>query len=549
MKNKNKLLILLPLFLVASFVKGQDESLFSRINGIKFKEKIFLKWDDTRKSFFYAYDYIDSWHTIDDNIYFQVKNDDKNNFKIYFEFYNPLRYSIKSEDKDFDDPAYQALLDFFSKLPTLPNSQLVESDKLEAVFGSSLSNKNDADPNPEPGQNPEPDIDADTKIILKQSILLHEWLYQLGQSIDTIKAKDDPKGYEGMINSINELEAAENYLFGKIGISIASNPESSQAFTINEWVKGRSDALYDSDNDYDKFKSAYCVSVEVLKGLKTSKENAQRSLNALTILLSSGFDAKISDFIMKEKLEDFKKYSNSTSVWLSMNHIDRFDANNKVYDKFESFLNKIDQHIRKFTDQTCNSKKTPTCLQYKEDYDVKLGWSVQKMKSYKYEVKKIDKEGLEIAKSNSTGEFVVAKKIALYPFVSSGVLYSGFSYPNYTVSSINGLNTVGQTSDTKVYVRPALFLNFLIASWEPVYPFLQLGVISGDNDALFPVGLGLSLGKSFSISGGAMLGYRKDLGSLSVGQTIKDETELKNDLVYKGFASWYFSINYNLGKK
>lgn len=528
MKNKKNLLILLPLFLVASFAKGQDESLFNRINGTKFKEEIYIKWDDTNKSFYYAYDNIDSWHTVDDNIIFQVKNNDKNNFKVYIEFYNPLRYSIKSEDKDLDDPAYQALSDFFSKLPTLPIAQLVEANKSEPAVKFS------------------PTI---TTSQIKQSILLHEWLYQLSQSIDTIKVKADLKGYDNMVTSINELEAADNYLFGKINIFIASMPEYSLGFTINEWVKKRSDALYDSDNNFAIFKAAYDVSVEVQKGLKTSKDNAKTSLETLIKLLSSDFDAKISRFIKQDKLEDFKKYSNSTSVWLSMNHIDRFDANNKVYDKFVSFLTKINEHINKFNIQKCNSEKTPTCFQYKKDYDVKLGWNIQKMKSIKYEVKKIDKEGSEVAKSNSTGEFIVAKKLALYPFVSSGVLYSGFSYPNYTVSSNNGANTVGQTSDTKVFVRPALFLNFLIASWEPIYPFLQLGISTGDNDAIFPVGLGLSLGKSFSISGGTMLGYRKELGSLSVGQTIKDKTELKNDLVYKGFASWYFSLNYNFGKK
>lgn len=47
----------------SSFVYGQDESLFNRINGVKLKENIFIKWDEPKKTFVYASDGIDSWHT------------------------------------------------------------------------------------------------------------------------------------------------------------------------------------------------------------------------------------------------------------------------------------------------------------------------------------------------------------------------------------------------------------------------------------------------------------------------------------------------------
>src|SRR5690606_18405237 len=129
----------------------------------------------------------------------------------------------------------------------------------------------------------------------------------------------------------------------------------------------------------------------------------------------------------------------------------------------------------------------------------------------------------EVAQSNTKNEFTVGKKLGLYPFVSTGVFYTGFSYNNYTISTDNGINTVGEAPDSKVYVRPAVFLNFLVTGkLNPVYPFFQLGVSTGINDAIFPVGGGITIGKSFSLSGGAMVGYRKDLKTLKVGDVVKD---------------------------
>ena len=171
------------------------------------------------------------------------------------------------------------------------------------------------------------------------------------------------------------------------------------------------------------------------------------------------------------------------------------------------------------------------------------------MKLFEYEIAKYDKEGTEVSNSKSIGSFTVGKKMIFYPFVSSGILYTNFSYPNYSISTDNGINTVAKTADTKVNVRPTVFLNMLITSWDPVYPFIQLGITTGVNDALFPVGFGFSFGSSFSISGGALLGYTKDLSTLDVGKEVKDEATLQNDLTNKGLVKAYFSINYNFGKK
>ena len=352
--------------------------------------------------------------------------------------------------------------------------------------------------------------------------------------------------FEGLLKLINKIKDADDYLFDKLFIANI-NEYASSKFTLNDWIKKRSDILYDADNDYESFKKELTTSIDVKKGLQESKKKADESLTDLVKLLSSQFDDKIAKFVLSSKREEFKKYSNSTSVWLSMNHIDRFDTNKKVIETFEKYLTKLDEHTKKFKTKVCNQHST--CNYFSEDYNYKLTWDSKQMKSIKYEVKKLEKDGTEVAKSSSIGEFVVGKRLFFYPFISSGALFTNFSYPNYTVSEESGVNTVGKAPDTKVYVRPSVFLNFLITSWDPIYPFIQLGVTTGVNDAIFPVGAGFTIGKSFSISGGPMLGYYKDLNSLEVGKPVKDETQLKSDLHYKGAVSWYFSINYNFGKK
>ena len=149
-------------------VNAQDESIFHRINGVNVNENIYLKWDDSKKVFSYSNDKIDNWYDVDENLFFKVRNQHKNNFKVFIEFYNPLKYSVKSESKDIDDPAYQAITDYFSKLPTLPNLQTAEDNKTAPAltfqkFGGGSS-----------------------AVQLGQSILLHEWFYQFSQAIDPL---------------------------------------------------------------------------------------------------------------------------------------------------------------------------------------------------------------------------------------------------------------------------------------------------------------------------------------------------------------------------
>ena len=181
---------------------------------------------------------------------------------------------------------------------------------------------------------------------------------------------------------------------------------------------------------------------------------------------------------------------------------------------------------------------------------MKLTWKDEKMEDFTYSITTINKDGSvspKTANSKSTDncEFKVAKKLTFYSFLSAGILYTNFTYPTYGIDSNK---KVAKMNPVKVNLRPAAFLNLLLRDWDPVYPFLQLGITVGNNDVIIPLGIGLSIQNKFSISGGAMLGYVKDLNNLQVGQT-SDQVSLNNDLTNKPIVSWYFSVNYAIVKK
>src|SRR5690606_20162313 len=143
-----------------------------------------------------------------------------------------------------------------------------------------------------------------------QLIILHEWAYQFSQAIDwnvvnANMASIDEFGE--LLNSINELEKADKYLYDKVYLE--NIPEYlNNSFSLNQWIKERADILYAADNNFDDFKTKYNTSNDVLKGLQKSKVDADKSLKDVMDILSSNFDDKVSKFIVANKEVDFQKY-------------------------------------------------------------------------------------------------------------------------------------------------------------------------------------------------------------------------------------------------
>ncbi|SFH38989.1 hypothetical protein [Pontibacter chinhatensis] len=526
------ILYIFLLFFLNRVVIAQDESVFNRINGIKFENNIYLKWDSNKNgnkgALRYSIENPYEWHDLDEDLIFNVRNQHRNNFKIYTEFYNPLKFSIKSTSKDLDDPAYQAISEFISNLPAST-----------AVVASSL----------QPNFAPTTFITKDGTNLteIKKTILLNEWVYEFIKALDIDSVSKYSGGYNVLAEKINLITQADDYFFNDF---IANNiPELiNNQYTYTGWIKKRSEVLFNVDNNYTTFRQELGISTKVNENLKSKQENAIKSIDKLIQLLSTEFDSEISKFIVPSRKEAFKKYSSSTAFLLSNNKKTMLEESNIALKGYTELLDKLTAHTNKFTKEICDMQGK-NCNNYHEDYDLKLDWKSQKMKEFNYKVTALDISGSEVENSNYNASFVVGKKHRLYPYISTGLLYTGFSYPNYSITTENGKNEVAIVGETKVNLRPAMFLNFLFTNWDNILPFMQLGVSTGVNDAIFPIGAGVSVGRSFSISGGTMFGYRKELDNLKLGGEVRDEAQLQSDLTNKPVFSWYFSVSYNLSKK
>ena len=308
--------------------------------------------------------------------------------------------------------------------------------------------------------------------------------------------------------------------------------------------------------------------------LDEAKKLARENLKSVIDLFTNNFDSKIAPLVenilvpaqpAKPAKGKGKAKTEATPATLAVTNTDavkifknytlvkaknidaivtkQIDENEEGIKKFTELLDKLDKYIKSFIKRETDGKY------YKEDDSNKLDWKTEKIRKYSYTITKLGADGSEVKDGGGKADFTIAKKLVFHPFVTSGIFYSDFIYPNYALRTEGDINYVATTKGTKLNVRPAVFLNLVVAPLEPLYPFIQVGISTGVNDVIFPVGAGFFIKNRFSISGGALLGQYKTLNEFKVGDAIKDEETLKNDLEYKPFVSWYFSINYNLTKK
>jgi hypothetical protein len=524
-----KVLWIALLYFTPAILKAQDESLFNRINGINFNDNIYIRLHDKNMEYFIDKENI--WHVLDENAIFNINNRHGNNFKVFLQFYNPLKYTFKSTQSDIDDPAYKEIGNFIAKLPAQNFINAAASESVAAANSrAELADK------------------ADKNVVFKKSVLLYSWMYEFTQVIDDayVNKAANKQGYAALITKINKIADIENYLFGKIGLTT----DDTDAKTVSEWMKYAYANLYETDNDYMKFNVALTGSGNILIDINKIKESTEGDLKKIISALSERFDDEIGPLIGdKKKRSAFKAYSLGASQGLTSATQSAIAANNTAITQLDALNKRIKSFSAGFSGEPCGTEGKLCNIQWKQDYDFKLSWKSVKMKQFVYETSGLNLDGTESKDHTSKTTFVVGKRLGVYPFVSTGVLLTDFKYPNYAVTTTGGINSVALVDYTHVRVRPAVFLNLLISSWDPVYPFVQVGITTGKNDVLVPLGLGASLGSSFSLSGGPILGYRKDLTNLAVNGPVKDDAALQADLSNKGFVSWYFSLTYNIGKK
>lgn len=519
------LLCLAAVICWGSTTHAQPQSVFKRLHGTRVKTNIFLQLKESagnapgQLEFRVDNDDTTNWNVVTDETLFNVFNDRNNTIKVFLKFYNPLRSSVKSTVTEIDDPVYTAINQWLTNLPiaeSLPVATASLATKESAAFNKNVL------PN------------ASFKNL--QTIILYEWVNELLDKLDTLAVKGNQGKYGKLVSTIsNFAKDIDQYLFTNITIT------NGRSAAFAAWIAGQQKKLYECPSDYFKFLEVKDEASEVATGLDTAKQRAEKAIPALQELLVDKYDTDIKPFIRIRDTASFQAYSKGASVWLTLNTSDRLKSREENLQNYKAVIAKLNS----FTDGFKGVKTG-----YRVEEAPGFTFTNTKMKKFDYEISTLNNDGSVTDKKKNNFSFTVAKDQRIVPFVSMGVFYTDFKYPNYAIKEDNDIKTVEETKSTYVRVRPAAFLNFLVKTkGDLLYPFLQLGISTGVNDVLFPVGVGLAIRDNFSISSGAILGQVKDLSTFKPGDIVKDEATLKNDLSPRGIVSWYFSVNYNLSKK
>jgi hypothetical protein len=519
------LLCLAAVICLATITHAQPQSVFKRLHGTRVKTNIFLQLKEptgnTPAQLEFRVDNDDStnWNVVTDETLFNVFNDRNNTIKVFLKFYNPLRSSIKSTVTEIDDPVYTAINQWLANLP-VAESLSAATASLEANASAAFNKR----------------VLSNASFKDLQTIILYKWVNEFLDSQDTVAVKGNQDKYRELVKTIsNFAKDIDQYLFTKITIT------NGRSATFPAWIADQQEKLYECPSDYFKFLEVKGEASKVAIGLDTAKQRAEKAIPALQDLLVNKYDSDIKPFIKAAKTDQFRNYSYGASNDLTI------FTSELLVKRAESLMKyKVDMsNLNSFTDGFKGVKTG-----YRVEEAPAFPFTNTKMKKFDYEIGTLNKDGSATDKKKNSYSFTVAKDQRIVPFVSMGVFYTDFKYPNYAIKEDNDIKTVEETKSTNVRVRPAAFLNFLVKTkGDLLYPFLQLGISTGVNDVLFPVGAGIAIRDNFSISGGAILGQVKDLSTLKPGDIVKDEATLKNDLSPRGMVSWYFSVNYNLSKK
>ncbi len=501
---------------------GQAPTIIKRLQGAAIKDNLFFR-NNGNTSIQYKIDQDTIWRDLKTDKLFTIKKGDDHSIGVYIQFYNPLQYNLANSFKEVDDPVYLSLAEFV-------NAALPAIKQLSSLEAAALSLA-------PPLKNLLP---------LNANLLLYQWSFDFINQVNfsTIKADSTlgkQKLYNSLIKEINDaVKPIDDYLFRQ-EVMITHGADSGKTNGFSEWLFIRKEALLKCPSVYAIFLQELSLSKRVVDDLMNAQKLAERGVVKMQQLLTTHFDERISPLLIASGVENFKKYSAAASILIFMNAAARMDGHRDALEKFSELLKTLTIFTRDFESDSKG---------YRLDSQFDLEDKPTKMLNLTYSVTALDKEGNQRTNKTYQVGCTIASQQAMVPFVSSGVFYTDLLYPEYALQQANGEYLVAQTKPMRIRVRPAVFLNLLVSTksnW--LYPFLQLGVTTGPNDFLMPLGAGIVVANNLSISGGAVFGFRKELTNLRISGPVKDAATLKNDLTNKGFSSWYFSINYNFFKR
>ncbi|WP_282085269.1 hypothetical protein [Aquimarina algiphila] len=413
-----------------------------------------------------------------------------NEFRVYANFVNPFEYIYKSSSKTLDDELFLASQEFLS----------TAASYIQEVQGASTR-----------GKKKRPVANAPSKETL-------------------------------------ESELVEMYLIvtAQQGNFFTSNP--------NFWNAMAKLNLAEAN---DSISSRYEKAFSKLRAIQDVK-NIKQTIDSNTTLLdgNKNFIDKVNENYTTLKVEFAKISFPASQVYL------------KTY--IENVINELKNNISKL--ESVKKDVDSKYIKIKELFDIihtnrhKLGLNkfliskiLEVNKSKRSEIKvTLD----EVSYNNSeksikienTKEFEinVRKKTTFIPVLSSGILYTNLSFPQFgTDTNEAGETVVTQTEDEDNEISIATYLNlYLNNSWD--FPtFFQFGVGPSKEKPLLFLGGGVELAPRFTLSMGGVFTWLPKLNDLNVGDVVGGSSAIDNDLSFEFNTTpkFYFGLSIDLTNK
>jgi len=258
----------------------QDDDVFNRVNGVKFENKLYLRWNENSKSDATKWECrkdndckdCANWHSLEDLDYFNVRNGYSNDYKIVLQFYNPLKYSMKSAATDVVDPTYSAINEFISKLPNVKMDDIPKFDAVKKIDGPEVRFGGKG-----LEQRKSPIGDA----------LLYDWTARLKLIVgDTAgnNFKGSKEKFATLMKHLSYMKEIEDYLYGEIRID-----SLKQTYSLQMWLKQMANDLYKA-NDYSDFDRAIKRAKFIDSQLSETKKRATENFDKIVEVLSEQYD-------------------------------------------------------------------------------------------------------------------------------------------------------------------------------------------------------------------------------------------------------------------
>ncbi len=157
-----------------------------------------------------------------------------------------------------------------------------------------------------------------------------------------------------------------------------------------------------------------------------------------------------------------------------------------------------------------------------------------------------------VVKNTSNYVIHIRKSTFFIPVVSSGVIYTNLSFPQFgTSEDENGNTIVVQTQDEENEIAVGAYLNLYINNdWEiPV--FAQFGLGPSKEKPLFFIGAGFSLYERITLSTGGVFTWIPELTDLSLGQQVNGTAIIEKDISYSFDTKpkFYIGLSFDISKK